>query len=53
MPVDPNTSGDFPLLIRYIYDLTQGGSATTLSGASVAAHGNLYEVQKNKPSGWL
>jgi YD repeat-containing protein len=53
VPADPNTSGDFPLLIRYIYDLTQGGSATTISGGSLTAYGNLYEVQKNKPSGWL
>lgn len=51
-PADPNTSGDVPLLIRYIYDLSQGGSAITISGASVAAHGNLYETQKNKPGGW-
>jgi YD repeat-containing protein len=53
VPTDPNTSGDFPLLIRYIYDISMGGAPTTLSGASVSAHGNLFEVQKNKPSGWL
>jgi YD repeat-containing protein len=52
-PADPNTSGDIPLLIRYIYDLSLGGSGITMSGASVAAHGNLYEIQKNKPGGWL
>jgi YD repeat-containing protein len=51
-PADPNTSGDLPLLIRYVYDLSQGRSGTTLSGASVPAHGNLYEIQKNKPGGW-
>ena len=52
-PADPNTTGDYPILLRYIYDLSQGGSAPTLSGTSVVAHGNLYEVQKNSPSGWI
>ena len=52
-PADPTTSGDLPLSTRYIYDLSQGGSGTTISGASVPAHGNLYEIQKNKPGGWI
>ena len=46
---DPNTSGDFPLAMRYIYDISIGGPAPTISGSSVTAHGNLYEVQKNTP----
>ena len=53
-PADPSTSGDVPVLIRYIYDLTGGLTAPTLSGASVVAHGNLYEMQKNRVSGgWV
>lgn len=53
VPADPATSGDFPLLTRYIYDLTEGGTATTISGGSVTAHGNAYEIQKNTPTGWI
>jgi YD repeat-containing protein len=51
-PSDPNTSGDIAILIRYIYDLSQSGTATTRSGAGVTAHGNVFNVQKNTPTGW-
>jgi YD repeat-containing protein len=50
-PADPNTSGDFPIAMRYVYDLSQGGLATTLAGQSVAAHGNLYLTEKNTKPG--
>lgn len=52
-PADPNTSGDFPLATRFIYDLSQGGSAATLAGPAVVAHGNLFDVRKNTPTGWI
>lgn len=52
-PADPGTTGDIPISLRFIYDLSQGGSATTISGPSVTAHGNLFETQKNTPTGWI
>jgi YD repeat-containing protein len=51
-PADPNTTGDFPILMRYLYDLTGGGTPTTLAGVGVTAHGNLFNVRKNTPTGW-
>ena len=53
-PADPSTSGDIPISLRYWYDLSQGGATTTtLSGASVTAHGGLFDVVKNAPTGWI
>src|SRR6202011_6282219 len=37
---------DQPLYVRYLYDLSGGGTVTTLSGQTLTAHGNLYEVTK-------
>ena len=42
-PADPATPGDIPISLRYLDDLSQGGSATTLAGAAVTAHGNLFD----------
>src|SRR5947209_5065956 len=52
-PADPGTPGDVPISLRYLYDLSQTGSATTLTGTAVTAHGNLYDVLKNTPNGWI
>ncbi|HEY0381484.1 MAG TPA: RHS repeat domain-containing protein [Candidatus Elarobacter sp.] len=52
-PADPGTTGDIPIALRYLYDLSYGGSTTTLSGATVTAHGGLFDVVKNGPSGWI
>ena len=52
-PADPATPGDIPISLRYRYDLTKNGVASTLSGASVIAHGNLFDTVKNTPSGWI
>jgi len=52
-PADPGTPGDIPISLRYLYDLSQTGSATTLTGTAVTAHGNLYDVLKNTPNGWI
>ena len=51
-PADPGTPGDIPISLRYFYDLSQGGTATTLAGVAVTAHGNLFDVVKNTPTGW-
>lgn len=37
---------DQPWVERHLYDLSGGGSVTTLSGQTLTAHGNLYEVTK-------
>ena len=52
-PADPGTAGDIPISLRYLYDLSQGGSAITLRGTGVTAHGNLFDVLKNTPTGWI
>jgi YD repeat-containing protein len=54
-PPDPGTTGDIPISLRYIYDLSQNqtSGATSLSGAVVHAHGNLFDTLKNKPGGWI
>ncbi len=52
-PADPATAGDIPISMRYAYDLSQSGSAATLSGVTVTAHGNLFGTQKNTPTGWI
>ena len=54
-PPDPNTTGDLPISLRYVYDLSQNGtagSATTLNGTSVSAFGNMFDTEKNTPTGW-
>jgi hypothetical protein len=52
-PADPATPGDIPISLRYRYDLSKSGAASTLSGASVVAHGNLFDTVKNTPTGWI
>jgi hypothetical protein len=52
-PADPATPGDIPIALRYRYDLSKSGAALTLAGASVVAHGNLFDTEKNTPSGWI
>jgi len=52
-PADPATPGDIPISLRFLYDLSQGGSAVALAGAAVTAHGNLFDTVKNTPTGWI
>ena len=52
-PADPATPGDMPIALRYRYDLSKSGTASTLAGAAVVAHGNLFNTLKNTPSGWI
>ncbi len=53
IPKDASNSNDIPWIIRYIYDLTAGGTSAALSGLSVVAHGNAFETQKSSPGGFI
>lgn len=55
-PADPNTSGDLPISLRYVYDLSQNGTsgtATTVNGTTLTGFGNMFDTEKNTPSGWI
>jgi YD repeat-containing protein len=52
----PILAGDIPISLRYLFDLSQNGSsgsAATLSGAAVTAHGNFFDTLKNTSNGWI
>ncbi len=51
-PADPHTTGDIPISQRFLYDLSQGGSAATSGGATVTAYGNMFDIEKNTPTTW-
>ena len=48
----PYLTSDVTWYERYLYDLSAGGSVTTLSGQTLTAHGNLYETTKTTGGGY-
>ena len=49
-PHDPSDFYPFPMMRRYLYDLTQGGTNSVGANSGVASYGALFAVQEYIPS---